>query len=175
MKNKLKLVLPNRKYALSYLKGEKEYQAEKNIVADAGGAGLFKSLKDFSIYNKKMVNHRKGIFLKKNRVPSTLYWAVVGNKVVGRLHLRHKLNKALLLVGGHIGYAVVPSERNKGYATEMLRLGLKKAKLIGIKKVLVTCDEMNIGSKKVIEANGGILENKIKENGIFKLRFWIKL
>jgi len=173
MKHKLKLILPNKKYATSYLKMEKEFRAEGSKTASRG-MDLFKSLKDFSLYNRKMINDRRGINLEKGRVPATLYWAVVGNKIVGRLDIRHRLNKNLRIIGGHIGYAVAPSERKKGYATEMLRLGLKKTKQLGIKKALITCDEGNIASRKVIEKNGGVLENKIKIKGVCKLRFWIR-
>jgi predicted acetyltransferase len=172
MKKKLKLILPNKKYAASYLKGAKEYKKDKTQTA-ARHADLLKSLKDFPVYNKKIVDDRKGINLGKGRVPATLYWTIVGKKFVGRLHLRHRLNKNLYKMGGHIGYAVIPSERRKGYATEMLRLGLKKAKKLGIKKALLTCDETNIASRKVIEANGGKFINKTREEGVFKLRFWV--
>ena len=176
MKNKLKLILPNKKYALSYLKGEKEYQKDKKVTAAGGGTGLFTSLKDFHIYNKKMIERRKGINLKKGRVPSTLYWAVVGDKVVGRLDLRQKPSKLLTATGGYIGYAVVPNERKKGYGTEMLRLGLLKAKKYFEKKILITCMETNIGSKKVIENNGGVFINKMKnEEGDMMLRYCIKI
>ncbi len=175
MKSKLKLILPNKEFAGSYIKGEKEYVNEKNRVA-ASGAELLKTVKDFPVYKQRINWDRKGIKLKKNWVPSTLYWAVVGDKFVGRLSLRHKLNKHLRDVGGHIGYSVVPSQRRKGYATEMLRLSLKKAKQLGFKKVLVTCDEDNIPSRKVIEHNDGILENRfITPLGAPKLRFWIKI
>jgi len=173
MKKKVKLSLPNKKYALSYLKGEKEFQAENTVMASGGSINLFKSISDFPVYHKILEERRKGINLKKGKVPSTQYWAVVGNKVVGRLSLRHRLNKALAIMGGHIGYAIVPSERRKGHGTEILRLGLEKAKKLGIKKALLTCDEKNIGSRKIIEANGGILINKIKENDIIKRRYWI--
>ena len=177
MKKKLKLILPSRKYAKSYLKAQKEFFKEKSAtrikMIHENHERALNSLKDFPEYKKRFIKNRKGIDLKKGRVPATLYWVIVGNKVVGFLDLRHYLNKNLLRMGGHIGYAVVPSERMKGYATEMLRLGLKKAKKLGIKKALVTCNETNVGSRKVIENNSGVLGNKIKENGISKLRFWI--
>ena len=172
MKNKLKLVLPNKKYASSCLKMEKEFQKEKIVIA-ASGMDLFNSMKDFPIYNKRMRDNRKGINLAKGWVPSTLYWAIVGKKVVGRLSLRHFLNKKLATVGGHIGYGVSPSERRKGYATEMLRLGLKQSWKLGIKKALITCDEDNVGSRKVIEKNGGVFAGKHKSKEGVKLRYWI--
>ncbi len=171
-KQKLKLILPTRKYAASSLKMEREYQKEGNKTASRG-MDLFKSVKDFPVFKKKITDNMKGINLYKGRVPATLYWAVVGNKVVGRLDLRHYLNKRLRKTGGHIGYSVHPKERNKGYATEMLRLGLKEANKLGIKKALVTCDETNHPSRRVIEKNGGIFKSKVKEDGIYKLRFWI--
>lgn len=171
-KQKLKLIIPSKKYATSCLKMEEEYQKEGNKTASRA-MELFKTVKDFPVFRKKIMDNRKGINLYKGRVPATLYWAVVDNKVVGRLDLRHYLNKRLASIGGHIGYSVSPSERGKGYATEMLRLGLKEAKKLEVKKALVTCDETNHPSRRVIEKNGGILKNKVMENGVYKLRFWV--
>ncbi len=150
---------------------KKEMGKEKNKFP--GHDYLLKQPSNFPEYFRKKFNERYGINLPKGIVPSTTFWGVVDNKVVGNLNLRHYLNKHLREVGGHIGYGVKPSERRKGYATEILRLGLKQAWKLGIKKVLVTCDESNVGSKKVIEANGGIFINKTKKDGVTKLRFWI--
>ena len=173
MKTKLKLILPNKKYISSFARGMDEFRKDKTSRPTQDQLKLFRNIKDFPIYNNKMIDNRKGINLKKGWVPQTLYWAMVGNKFVGVVKLRHRLNKKLMTQGGHIGYSVVSSERRKGYATEMLHLALKKAKNLGIKKVLVTCDKNNIGSRKVIEANGGVLENKVKTDGVWKLRFWV--
>ena len=68
-----------------------------------------------------------------------------------------------------------PSERRKGYATQMLGLALEECRKIGIKKVLMVCDKDNIGSAKSIIRNGGILENEVIENGKIKQRYWIDL
>lgn len=89
--------------------------------------------------------------------------------------LRHKLTKTLLKEGGHIGFDVPPSKRGNGYGTILLSLTLEKAKEKGINKVLLTCDKDNIASKRVIEKNGGILENIItsERTGKEVLRFWI--
>ena len=176
MKKKLKLVLPNKRYARSFAKGIKDARQEKAIRLPSPFRvefKLFKNVKDFPAYLKNHAGERKGRNLKKGYVPQTVYWAINGNKFVGILKLRHYLNKNLRKMGGHIGYVVVPSERRKGYAKEMLRLGLLKAKKLSIRKALLTCDEDNIASRKVIKANGGILQNKVKEDGIYKLRFWI--
>lgn len=91
-------------------------------------------------------------------VPETQYWAVRNNKVVGRIALRHYLNKFLEGFGGHIGYEVSPSARLQGVAKEMLKLVLETPKAKEIGKLLLTCDPTNLGSNKTILANGGILE-----------------
>ncbi len=75
--------------------------------------------------------------------------------------IRHKLNESLLKNGGHIGDGVRPSERRKGYATEMIRLALEECKKIGIDRVLMVCYKDNIGSRKSIINNGGVLENEL--------------
>jgi predicted acetyltransferase len=80
-------------------------------------------------------------------------------------------------VGGHIGYAVVPEFRRRGYATEILRLSVKIAReKFGLGRILVTCDDDNIGSIRTIEKNGGILENVISGPDLDKpkRRYWIE-
>jgi predicted acetyltransferase len=102
-------------------------------------------------------------------VPSTTLWWVSGQHYLGRLAIRHRLTPRLLDLGGHIGYDVRPSARRRGHATAMLAAALPWAAKLGIDRVLVTCDEDNTGSRKVIEANGGEFED---QRGI-KLRYWI--
>jgi predicted acetyltransferase len=102
-------------------------------------------------------------------VTGTYLWVVDDDQVVGRISLRHALTPWLVEVGGHIGYAVRPTARRRGVATRALALMLPVAAARGLDQVLVTCDTTNTASRKVIEANGGVLEDE--RNG--KLRFWI--
>ena len=106
-------------------------------------------------------------------VTGTYLWMVDdtldGAEVVGRISLRHALTPWLLEVAGHIGYAVRPSARQRGHATRALALMLPVAAARGLDPVLVTCDEDNVASRKVIEANGGVLED-VRNS---KMRFWI--
>lgn len=97
------------------------------------------------------------------------------NLIVGAVNIRHYLNEALQLNGGHIGDGVRPSERRKGIATKMIALALDECRKLGIEKVLMVCDKDNIGSAKSIQKNGGILENEIETNGIIEQRYWIEL
>jgi predicted acetyltransferase len=102
-------------------------------------------------------------------VPSTTLWWVDGDEYLGRLAIRHRLTPRLTELGGHIGYDVKPSARRRGHATAMLAAALPLARGLGIDPALVTCDESNTGSRLVIEANGGVLEDK---RGT-ELRFWV--
>ena len=91
------------------------------------------------------------------------------------IDIRHRLNEYLLQFGGNIGYSVRPSQRRKGYATEMLALALEECRKLGIDRALVTCDKTNIGSAKTIQKNGGVLENEVLEGDRITQRYWIAL
>jgi predicted acetyltransferase len=101
-------------------------------------------------------------------VPGTTMWWAGGQQYLGRLTIRHRLTPSLLNVGGNIGYDIRPGARRRGHATAMLAAALPVARGLDIDPVLITCDEDNTGSRKVIEANGGVLED-IRHG---KLRFW---
>ena len=102
-------------------------------------------------------------------VHQTMLWFVEGAEWLGRLAIRHRLTPALTELGGHIGYVVRPSARGRGHATRMLVRSLPTAARLGIDPALVTCDVDNVGSRRVIEAAGGELEDE--RHG--KLRFWV--
>ena len=98
-------------------------------------------------------------------------------KVVGVIQIRHYFNEFLEKYAGHIGYSVCPSERRKGYATEMLSLVLPKCKALGIERVLISCVQDNEGSRRVITNNGGMYESTVylAERDVYLERYWIDL
>ena len=96
-------------------------------------------------------------------------WGGARDRFIGRLHLRHRLTPFLREIGGHVGYHVIPPERRRGQATAMLRAGLPVAAALGLECLLITCDEDNIASRRVIESAGGLLHDQRAE----KLRFWV--
>ena len=115
-------------------------------------------------------------------VPSDIYLGVrkSDNKLIGIIDIRKGLTDFLYNYGGNIGYSVIPDERRKGYATEMLKQILPKCKTMNINRVLLACDKENIGSAKTIIANGGVLENEVTDEvGLSKSgtiqRYWISL
>lgn len=168
----MKLVYPSEKYLKSYNEAYKEYKKHKIDKYD------FYNAEEIDIV-KYCYNARKGIGLQPGWVTQTTYWLIDGNEFVGEISIRHSLTESLLRYGGHIGYGVKHSKWKQGYGSKMLSMALEKAKSIGLKKVLITCDDDNIGSAKVIENNGGMLENIIENtiNGklIHTKRYWISL
>lgn len=129
------------------------------------------SYEEFQEKLKENVNISKGIGLLSWMVPQMIYWLYVDGKPVGYGKFRYYLTDKLRELGGHIGYCIRPSERKKGYGTILLGEILKKARKKGLEEVLLTCDEDNIGSRKVIENNGGTLEKM--SNGV--CYYWISL
>jgi len=132
---------------------------------------------DFDDYVIRLNRNALGIGLEEGLTPYTTYWLMDDNKdiIYGVSRLRHKLNAISQKEGGHIGYDVPPSLRNNGYATELLRQTIIKARSMGITRLLMTCDSDNIRSARVIEKNGGIIENQVISDITRKLvsRYWI--
>ena len=129
---------------------------------------------------QKFMDSRDKTKLPEGYVPSYDYFLVDDDKFIGIIHIRIELTDSLLRYGWHIGYAINPKYWKLGYGTKILGLGLEKARMLGIKdRILVTCDDDNIGSYKIIEANGGILENKIENESMgekfLTRRYWINL
>ena len=132
----------------------------------------------FRRYLEVLAEQDQGINLPSaQHVPATFLFAFAGSRIVGRAWIRHSLNESLERVGGHIGYVVVPEFRRQGYATAILHMSLQiaRTKCDG-HRVLVTCDDDNVGSIRTIEKNGGILENVVSgEDHQLKRRYWIDL
>lgn len=109
-------------------------------------------------------------------VPESIFWLIAEEQFAGRLSLRHRLNRELERYGGHIGYEIRPSLRRRGYGRLICRLGLEEARKLGLARVLLTCDDDNVGSFRIIESNGGLLQDRI-DNGRHALtrRYWVTL
>ena len=109
--------------------------------------------------------------------PSTLFFLIEGDVLVWWIDIRHNIDAVYLQeYAWHIWYGIRPSKRKQWYATRILELWLKEAQKLEIQKALVCCYDNNIGSNKVIQVNGGILEKKAKhEDGTYFNRYWITL
>jgi predicted acetyltransferase len=162
------LVVPNVGVQRSFLSAVVEYRREGRYTdldpVALGQRGAFRAyLEMLAAEALPETPRRAGV------VAQTTLWWTDGECFLGRLSIRHELTDALRQVGGHIGYDVRPSARGQGQATAMLRAGLCVASGMGIDPALVTCDQRNVASRKVIERNGGLLW----QAGDGKLRFWV--
>ena len=96
-------------------------------------------------------------------------------RIVGMINVRYDLTEEMYRYLGHIGYCVRKSERQKGYAAEMLRLALKEAKKIGLDRLLLTVDSDKTASIATMKKNGAVLENEVPYLGKITQRYWIEL
>jgi len=130
----------------------------------------------FPRYLEVLDEQERGVNLPPGHVPCTFLFAFVDQRIVGRVSIRHRLTDALTRVGGHIGYVVVPEFRRRRYATVMLRLALDVARdQLGLDRVLISCDDDNVGSIRTIERSGGVLDNVVVDprSGTVTRRYWI--
>ena len=129
----------------------------------------------WAAYVQSLWDHRRGSELPPGWVPHTFLAADVDGVLVGRVSIRHELDEWLENFGGHIGYAVRPDYRRRGFATEILRQALVVARAEGVEEALLTCNDDNVVSAKIIERVGGELEDvRTEPGGKAKRRYWIR-
>lgn len=137
----------------------------------------YNNFKDFDAWLAHMTNRHTGKNLPKGFVRENFYLCYDKAELVGVFSLKFELTPYLKDFGGHIGYAVRPSKRNRGIAGDILKQGLNISKQFGFKHILCVCDDDNLPSEKVILKNGGVFENKLydAEEKVFVKRYWINL
>lgn len=129
---------------------------------------------DWGAMLEQIARESRGVDLPPGRVRADFLVAEVGGVIVGRTSIRYALTDLLREVGGHVGYVVAPEFRRRGHATEILRLSLERLAGAGVDRVLVTCDDTNLGSIRTIESCGGVLEDVRDVGGtVRKRRYWI--
>ncbi|MCW5959644.1 MAG: GNAT family N-acetyltransferase [Pyrinomonadaceae bacterium] len=132
---------------------------------------------DFDDYLRRMQILAKGVNLPADEVPRNTYFLFCEGKIIGRSEIRRELNDEHRKLGGHIGGDIRRSERKKGYGTILLNLTLEKARELGLKRVLLTCDKTNAASARTIEGSGGIFTEEIfdEKANVFVKHYWMDL
>ncbi|MFP8961435.1 GNAT family N-acetyltransferase [Streptomyces nanhaiensis] len=173
------LILPDPRAHASFLEAMKEFEAEGRGGPEDNSmvgrdilryGGRWHDPEFFAAYAAAVrADADEDSPRPEGHVPCTTLWWAEGDTYLGRIAIRHRLNGFLLDYGGHIGYDVRASARRRGHATAMLRAALPVAHSLGIDPVLVTCDDTNTASRRVIEKCGGVFEDRRGK----KLRYWI--
>ncbi len=158
-----RLIRPTSAFRDSYLTGER---ADPLVVTGSPANWLDKAAEDFDAF----VAERADTHTRWD-VPSDFYWYVSGEHYLGTLVIRHHLTPELAISGGHVGYHVVAPWRRQGHATRMLAAGLTECRRLGLDRVLLTCDEDNAPSRRVILTNGGVFDGRAQGED----RYWIDL
>jgi predicted acetyltransferase len=176
------LVEPDVQYAAAFREmaedfraaGEPYYEDELPLIR-----------RDFPAFVEHLRGYALGEGLPQGYIPADEFWLLdkLAEMIVGAIRLRHALTPYLLERGGNIGYTIRPRARRKGCGTHMLALLLQKlndpawqqAHRLHLDRVLVTCNVENTGSARIIESNGGVLENRVWSEGELISRYWIGL
>ncbi|GAB6434092.1 MULTISPECIES: GNAT family N-acetyltransferase [Bacillus] len=141
------------------------------------GSSSLQNFDSLDEWFEKVSRQELGGNLLSNRVPSSQYLSFEKGELIGFVNIRHRLNEELLRESGHIGYSVHPDKRRQGYAIKQLKLALGEAQKLGLQRVLITCDKVNIASAKTIQKVGGVLEDEVvsSHTGEIVQRYWVEI
>ncbi|MES5954493.1 GNAT family N-acetyltransferase [Bacillus fungorum] len=170
----MKLLKPTHEYSEQIM----EYR-EAFLYADEQpyGSSSVQNFDSLDEWFEKVSKQELGENLLANRVPSSQFLSFEKGELIGFVNIRHRLNEDLLRESGHIGYSVHPNKRRQGYATKQLKLALGEAQKLGLQRVLITCDKVNIASAKTIQKVGGVLEDEVvsSHTGEIVQRYWVEI
>jgi predicted acetyltransferase len=152
--NRLELVEPTLQHAPSLAAMVEDYRrAGERRYHDLPTIGAI----DARTYVERLTQRALNLDPKPTQSPQYTYWLMRGETILGASRLRETLTPALQVWGGHISYDIRPSERRKGYGTQLLALTLDKARDLGLSRVRLMCYHDNVASASIIERNGGEL------------------
>ena len=127
---------------------------ENGFINSANGL----SFDEYKLWLKRSIDMSNAVGLESWMVPQTTFWLFVEGVPIGYGKIRHYLTDKLKEDGGHVGYAIKPNQRGKGYGKILLNLLLVEAKKMGIESVLVTVRNGNMPSIQVALANSGAID-----------------
>ncbi len=185
------LEVPDECYCSSFVEGASEFAKEGHLdstYASFLGFDVRRLQRDFGTYVDDLRDMGSASRVRQVGYRDCVFWLVDDGTYVGQSSIRPELGTPYLITyGGHIGYSIRPSHRQRGYGRRILQLTLERCREFGLERALVTCDEDNTPSRRIIEANGGDFESGMLMDDIAaraegragervrKLRYWFEL
>lgn len=172
----MQLITPTMDYDVQIQNYRREFLEHDGSMDGCGSLRRFDRTQDW-IDQVEMLNREETTPPGLVPMSQYIYIRESDNKIVGVIQIRHRFNEFLEKYAGHIGYSVCPSERRKGYATQMLKLVLPECRRLGLDRILICCVQGNEGSRKTILKNGGVYESTVylQERDAYLERYWIDL
>lgn len=167
----IKLIRPQKLHEAAVLDYKEEYFS--NGENDLHGSSLLTEMTSYDDWLAHLAKQADSATVSSDWVAATTFLAVRqrDQKIIGMIDIRHYLNDFLREFGGHVGFSVRPTERKKGYATAILRLGLDYCKTLGLERVMLGCYKENSASASTIIKNGGILTKELSHEAGKKFSF----
>lgn len=165
---RLELVSPSLELEAAYQECEADFKRASETFLGTAGMNYLRFVERCQNYDQ----------VDAGKVPQLDFFLIRDSAtILGWSGLRLSLTPNLEDIGGHIGYRIRPSERRKGYGARILAMTLAEARKHGLSDVLLTCDSDNIGSRRIIERNGGQLasESVSPQSGVLVVRYWIHI
>ena len=186
------LETPAEMYRESFLVGATAFVAEKRLESTYApflGYDVHRLRREFGTFVWDLKQLADDSRLHSSGYRDHVFWLIDDGEYIGQTSIRPELGTPYLITyGGHIGYSIRPDRRQQGYGRRILSLTLDECSRLGMDRVLITCDEDNMPSRRIIEANGGTFESGLtmdrairraegrkSEKDIQKLRYWIEL
>ncbi len=185
------LAAPHPQYRDTFIDGAAEFDAEGRLDSTYAaflGYDLPRLHRDFDSFVHDLTRMAHKARVRQAGYRDCVFWLVDDGRYVGQTSIRPELGTPYLITyGGHIGYSIRPSHRRQGYGRRILELALSQCARLGLQRALVTCDEDNTPSRRIIESNGGVFESGLVMDDIVaraegrageevrKLRYWFEL
>lgn len=176
--DKIKLIRPTKQYEKQIIEYKNEHIKNGENIIHA--CSKLDKMDNFDEWLALVKSNTKKETVQTDWTVTTQFLGIreKDNKIVGMISVRHELvNDFLKNYAGHIGYGVRPTERKKGYASQMLEKALIYCKEeLKLNEVMVNCTKENKASRKTIINAGGVLESEYKtEEGENVQKYWIKI
>ena len=167
-----RLESPNTTHKTLVMGYKQEMLANQDPLNGTGGLGRYEGYEDWLKY----LDDKKHLRIEGNTIPTSEYLLLDNqNTLYAMINIRHFLDDEIRQTYGHAGASVGPKHRKQGYAKLALSMALEVIRSLGEDAAMISCSVFNLGSRKTIEACGGIFEHIVMdhEDNVEMRIYWI--